>query len=77
MSGPARKHSKGRTFLIRQRCKVRVDSSAWMLPYELDAPHEAAEICRAENFRFLDSRRGRVVGGKRVLGCLSLPSREL
>lgn len=44
MSGRAHKRTEGHTFLVRQRGKVRVDTSAeaLMLPYELDESHEVA-----------------------------------
>jgi len=54
MSGLAHKRSKGRTFLVRQWCKVCVNTgagaAACMLSYELDASHEAAENRCTENF---------------------------
>lgn len=53
MGGPAHKHCKGRTFLVRQRDRVRVDAdaAAVMLSYELDVSREAAESRCTENFR--------------------------
>lgn len=54
MSGLVHKCSKGRTFLVRQWRKVRVNvdagATAWML-CELDASHEAAEYRCAGSFR--------------------------
>jgi hypothetical protein len=52
MSGLAHKRSKGRTFLVRQWRKVRVDNAAALtLAYELDVSHEAAEDRCAVSFR--------------------------
>lgn len=65
MGGPAHKHCKGRTSLVRQRDRVRVDAdaAALMLSYELDVSREAAENRCAERPPLVSPLRGKRVFG--------------